>query len=66
MSPPGYQAPVVKSCWCGNERQEMSDKRKVGRKGSGKNTACRTIAPGGNGGMRGSMGKKPAFVTNLK
>ena len=37
MSPPGYQAPVVKASRCGNERQERSDRRKPGRKGSGKN-----------------------------
>ena len=37
MSPPGYQAPVVKASRCRNERQERSDRRKEGRKGSGKN-----------------------------
>ena len=37
MNPPGYQAPVMKASRCGNERQEMSDRRKAGRKGSGKN-----------------------------
>ena len=38
MSPPGYQAPVIKASRCGNERQEMSDRSKAGRKGSGKKT----------------------------
>ena len=36
MSPPGYQAPVMKASRCGNERQERSGRRKEGRKGSGK------------------------------
>ena len=36
MSSPVYQAPVVKASRCGNERQEWSDRRKAGRKGSGK------------------------------
>ena len=35
MSPPGYQAPVVKASRCRNERQERSVRRKAGRKGSG-------------------------------
>ena len=30
LSPPGYQAPVVKASRCGNKRQERSDWRKVG------------------------------------
>ena len=36
MSPPGYQAPVVKASRCGNEEQEWSDRRKAGKEGSGK------------------------------
>ena len=39
MSPPGYQATVVKASRCGNEGQERSGKRKVGKEGSGKNLA---------------------------
>ena len=34
MGLPGYQAPVMKASRCGNERQERSDRRKAGRKGS--------------------------------
>ena len=34
MSPPGYQAPVMKASRCGNERQERFD-RKAGKNGSG-------------------------------
>ena len=30
MSPPGYQATVVKASRCGNERPERSDRRKAG------------------------------------
>ena len=37
MSPLGYQAPIVKASWCGNERQERSGSRKVGCKDVGKN-----------------------------
>ena len=40
MTLPGYQAPVMKACRCGNERQERSDRRKEFRKGSGKNQCC--------------------------
>ena len=36
VEPLGYQVLVVKASRCGNERQERSDKRKAGRKGSGK------------------------------
>ena len=32
MSPPGYQAPVVKANPYGNERLERSDRRKAGRR----------------------------------
>ena len=37
MSPLGYQVPAVKASWCGKERQEYSDRKRAGRKGSGKN-----------------------------
>ena len=40
MTLPGYQAPVMKACRCGNERQERYDRRKEFRKGSGKNQCC--------------------------
>ena len=36
VGPPGSQAPVVKASQCRNERQKMTDRGKVGRKGSGK------------------------------
>ena len=36
LSPPDYQAPVVKASECGNERQKRSDRRKVGGKGKWK------------------------------
>ena len=39
MSPPGYQAPVVKARQCSNGRQEKPDMRKAGGKGSRKKTA---------------------------
>ena len=34
LSPPVYQAPVMKASRCGNERQERSDRWKVCRRGS--------------------------------
>ena len=36
MSPPGYQAAVVKTSWCRNERQKRYDSRKAGSREVGK------------------------------
>ena len=43
MSPPDYQAPSVKASRCGNERQERSVRRKVGRRGSGKKSGFGSV-----------------------
>ena len=37
VEPTWLPSPSWKASWCGNERQEKSDRRKAGRKGSGKN-----------------------------
>ena len=48
MSPPGYQAPVVKASWCGNERQEglAGGKRILREEGK---TLGRYLCPAGGG-----------------